>query len=44
MIAEVLTESKAKNLDQTFSYLVPESMEQKLKVGCRVRVPFGSDR
>ena len=41
MIAEVLTESKAKNLDQTFSYLVPESMEQKLKVGCRVRVPFG---
>ena len=41
MIAEVLTESKAKNIDQTFSYLVPREMEPKIKVGCRVRVPFG---
>lgn len=41
MVVEVLTESKAKNLDQTFSYLVPPCLESLIQVGMRVRVPFG---
>ncbi|MCI9110467.1 MAG: primosomal protein N' [Bacilli bacterium] len=39
MYAEVLVEIKAKAVDKTFTYKVPEGM--KLEVGVRVLVPFG---
>ena len=39
MYAEVLVEIKAKAVDKTFTYIVPEGM--KLEVGVRVLVPFG---
>ena len=39
MIAEVLVEVKAKGIDKTFSYRIPEGMS--ISVGMRVLVPFG---
>lgn len=39
MYAEVLVEIKAKAVDKTFTYKIPDGME--LKVGVRVLVPFG---
>lgn len=39
MYAEVLVEIKAKAVDKTFTYRIPEGM--KLEVGVRVLVPFG---
>lgn len=39
MIAEVLVEIKAKGIDKTFSYHIPEEMS--VLVGMRVLVPFG---
>ena len=41
MIAEVIINSNAKDLDRTFDYKVPEEMKDKIKVGNRVLVPFG---
>lgn len=44
MIAEVLVEIKAKNIDQTFSYKIPNNFQKQLKVGMRVLVPFGKQK
>lgn len=41
MIAEVIINSNAKDLDRTFDYEVPEEMNNKIKIGNRVLVPFG---
>lgn len=41
MIAEVIINSNAKDLDKTFDYKVPEEMKDKIKIGNRVLVPFG---
>ncbi len=41
MIAEIILNSKAKELDRTFDYQVPEEMIKKIKIGNRVLVPFG---
>ena len=41
MIAEVIINSNAKDLDRTFDYKVPEEMKDKIKIGNRVLVPFG---
>ncbi len=41
MVVEVLVELKAKRIDQTYSYLIPEILKEKVKVGIRVLVPFG---
>ena len=41
MIIEVLVELSNRNIDKTFSYLVPSSLTDKIKVGIRVLVPFG---
>ena len=38
MVADVLIELKAKNIDRTFTYLV--NKEMNIKIGCRVLVPF----
>lgn len=40
MVIEVLVEIKAKKLDKTFTYHVPEK-SKKIEVGMRVLVPFG---
>ena len=41
MIAEVILNSNAKDLDKTFDYEVPEEMKEKVSLGSRVLVPFG---
>lgn len=41
MVASVLVELSNKNLDKTFDYNVPDSMKENIKVGVRVKVPFG---
>ncbi len=39
MVADVLIELKAKNIVNTFTYLIPKNMH--VEVGMRVLVPFG---
>ncbi len=41
LFAEVIVANKCKETDRTYSYLIPKDMEQSIKVGCRVIVPFG---
>lgn len=41
MYAEVLIEYKVKSLDRSFTYIVPEYLQDRLKVGMKVSVPFG---
>ncbi len=44
MIASVLLEIKAKSVDKTFDYKIPENLKSSLKVGMRVLVPFGAQK
>lgn len=41
MIIGVLVELSNKNIDKIFDYSVPSSMISKIKIGIRVKVPFG---
>jgi len=41
MIASVLVDVKAKEVDRTFDYLVPAILEHVIEVGQRVKVQFG---
>lgn len=41
MIVGVLVELSSKNIDKVFDYSVPSSFISDIKVGIRVRVPFG---
>lgn len=41
MVADVLVEIKVKQIDQTFTYKVPEELLDQIKIGKRVIVPFG---
>ncbi len=41
MIANVLVELANRNVDKCFSYNVPKDFSNAIKVGIRVRVPFG---
>ena len=41
LYVDVLVELKAKKIDKTFTYLIPDSLKDKIKVGVRVLVPFG---
>jgi len=41
MIASVLVDIKAREVDKTFDYNVPKTMEEVIEVGQRVKVPFG---
>lgn len=41
MYIDVLTQIGAKAVDQTFTYLVPKEFQDKIKVGIRVKIPFG---
>ena len=40
MYANILVEYGAKALDQTFTYIIPDSLKNTLKVGMKVKVPF----
>ena len=42
MIAEVIVNRLAKDLNRIFDYIVPTEIENTIKVGARVFVPFGS--
>jgi len=42
MVAEVLVELAAKQIDQTFSYSIPKQLLDDVEVGKRVLVPFGT--
>lgn len=42
MIAQVYVNTKNLNIDKPFDYLVPESIADKIAVGCRIKVPFGA--
>ena len=42
MYADVLIEYNAKAIDQTFTYVIPESLKNELKKGMKVLVPFGN--
>ena len=44
MYIEVLIEIKAKNIDQTFTYKVPDNLKEKIAIGIRVLVPFGKQK
>ena len=44
MFADVLIELKAKKLDKTFTYIVPNKFKDKVKIGIRVLVPFGKQK
>lgn len=41
MQIDVLIQLKAKQIDQTFTYLVPDKLKEKIQIGIRVVVPFG---
>ena len=41
MIAEIIINSIAKQLNKTYDYIIPEDMIPQSKVGARVFVPFG---
>ena len=42
MYVSVLTQIWAKAVDQTFFYHVPKLLENNIKIGVRVRIPFGN--
>ncbi len=41
LCADVLVELKAKQIDKTFTYLIPDNLKDKILTGKRVLVPFG---
>ena len=41
MVAEIIINRLAKDLNRIFDYLVPENMGNTIKIGARVFVPFG---
>lgn len=42
MIAEVILNSNAKDLNKVFDYQIPQNLASKVKIGARVFVPFGN--
>lgn len=44
MTVSVLVELSNRNVDKTFSYNVPKDLEDKIKIGKRVNVPFGKQK
>ncbi len=42
MYAKVIIEIGVKNVDKMFTYIVSDNMKEDIKVGCRVKVKFGS--
>ena len=44
VIAEVIINSNVKNLNKTFDYIIPTTLEEKVVVGSRIFVPFGNKK
>ena len=44
MFIDVIVELKVKTLDKTFTYSVPSSLQDQIKIGKRVTVPFGRQK
>ena len=42
MVASVIVTVSNSNVDQTFDYSVPSTMQNIIKIGSRVTVPFGN--
>mgnify|MGYP003507130380 FL=1 len=42
MVCDCLVELTNVFIDKTFTYLIPKSLEDKIQIGMRVVVPFGS--
>ena len=42
MIAEIIINSNAKDLNRTFDYEIPEELQEKVKIGSLVFVSFGN--
>src|SRR5574344_347888 len=42
MTAQILVELKAQGIDKTFTYNIPDNLKDKIKIGIRVLVPFGT--
>ena len=42
MYAEVLIEYNSKAIDKTFTYIIPNDLQNKIKKGMKVKVPFAS--
>ena len=41
MVAEIIINTNAKQLNKTFDYIIPDQMKNKVTIGSRVFVPFG---
>jgi primosomal protein N' (replication factor Y) len=41
MVAEIIINSIAKDLNRTFDYIIPDNLIKNVKIGNRVFVPFG---
>ena len=41
MVVSVLVEVSSSNVDKCFDYLVPHELENDMKIGVKVNVPFG---
>ena len=44
LYVDVLVELKAKQIDKTFTYLVPSNFKEEVEIGKRVLVPFGKQK
>ena len=44
MTVDVLVELSNRNIDKTFTYSVPKNLESNIKIGVRVKVPFGKQK
>lgn len=44
MFVEIILNAVAKQLNKTFDYCVPEELQDKIKIGNRVLVPFGNSK
>lgn len=44
MVAEIIINSIAKELNRNFDYIIPEELEPEIKIGSRVFVPFGRQK
>lgn len=44
MIAEIIINSNVKSLNKTFDYMIPKHLENVIKIGTRVCVPFGNSK
>ena len=40
MYAEVLVEYPSKKIDKTFTYIIPDNLKARIKVGMHVSIPF----